>query len=111
MSSNCERTFSFELRIARSQRALLVVQGFKRPLQWEDMFALPHSVECANVYPEYADEWKKQLADGERTAKVRHPMLISIVRVHACKGFNVSKGQPPTTQGNCQGPPGFHMAV
>lgn len=48
------------------------MQGFKRPLQWEDMFALPHSVECANVYPEYALGWKKELADGERTAKVRH---------------------------------------
>jgi len=47
-------------------------QGYKRPLQWEDCFALPHSVETANVYPGYDAEWKKQLAVGELTVKVQH---------------------------------------
>ena len=50
--------------------ARLHLQGYRRPIQWEDEFALPHDLETNRVHPHFESEWRRLLAVAETTPKV-----------------------------------------
>ncbi len=67
------------LAYAAPNMSIVNEQGWKRPLQWEDFFALPHNLETNRVYPAFESEWRRLLQAAESTPKVACllPYLIS----------------------------------
>ena len=59
-----------------STRPTVLEQGWKRPLQWEDFFALPYNLETNQVYPAFESEWRRLLQAAESTPKVAHLVAL-----------------------------------
>lgn len=71
----------------------LLSLGYKRTIQMEDEFGLPHHLETANTYPSFAARLRKRMEASKQTEKVLHccschSILIYCAVTHHCTGVS-----------------------